>query len=326
MRDKPRKSLAFLAAIAGLLGLATCGPPSREAEERARLGMTRSPIVARVNGEPVYEKEVLFEAVEQGAIREGEDLPPGSPLFRQALEDVISIKLFAMEAEERGLQHAAETQLLLSVARERILARALDDDILAKAATPGAIERAHRENIKLLREGNLIRGRRIVVASEESAVAVRRRVESGELFEKLAFDLSLDRRTAEEGGDFGEIAPDNLADSLRNALEAAKVGDIVGPIQTDQGWEVYKIEGKRSAGLPSLEANRAKYVEYLARGARLSMAAQLLNSARLEYFLDSDPNAPPEPDVPAEAHGEEPAADPRQAPPEQIARPLERET
>ena len=48
-----------------------------------------------------------------------------------------------------------------------------------------------------------------------------------------------------------------------DALKAAKVGDIVGPFQTDAGWVVMKLEDSRPEAPISLEAARPQIVNFL---------------------------------------------------------------
>ena len=173
---------------------------------------------------PIYVDDVLAEAVSRGAIKEGEDLDPQSPLFYQITEDLIETRLFAIEAEARGLDKDPEVKHRLDVARERILANVLNENIAATALKKSAIERMYREQVKLLKSGQQVRISHILFDSKEAALAAKRRLDQGELFVALAYELSRDRQSAPDGGDLGfsalEALPDQFAKRLRARMSA----------------------------------------------------------------------------------------------------------
>jgi parvulin-like peptidyl-prolyl isomerase len=81
---------------------------------------------------------------------------------------------------------------------------------------------------------------------------------AGQDFSKLARTYSEDPISRENGGDIGWVSevvlPKNLAESLRNA----KVGDIVGPIESPDGLtiNIFKVLDKREGKEPTYEEIR----------------------------------------------------------------------
>ncbi|TPW03837.1 MAG: peptidyl-prolyl cis-trans isomerase C, partial [Alphaproteobacteria bacterium] len=233
------RPLAICLAVVGFIavtGLSACGdrtPTARPGDG----GSAADPIVAAtVNGKPIYISDVEAEATVRGIIREGEELDAGADEFFQVLEDLIETRLFAMEAEKRQIDRNADVRHRLERARELILAGALNDQIRDTALDESAVERMYREQVRLLRNGREVHVRQIVLGGKEAAAAAKRRLDAGEAFEALAYELSLDRSTATEGGDMGFQLPESLPDGLREAAGATPVGQIAGPIQTTQGW------------------------------------------------------------------------------------------
>lgn len=304
-----------------LFGLAACGP--RQADE-ANFPLGESEVVARVNGNPIYEEEVQIEAIGRGLIREGETLPRDTNEYYQLLEDIIETKLFAREAESRGLDRSGQIRRRLETARERILAGALDEEIIDNALKPSAIERMYRQQTELLEEGKEIRARRILLGSEESALAAKRRLENGELFEAVAYEVSMDRATAAEGGELGFFFPDALPDALRIPLQSAKVGEVVGPLQTPEGWQLYRVEERRESEPPSLDAMRPQIINFLMFEERRRLVEKLSSAARIERLVPSGaatlegiPTPPPPPEnEPAAAEAEPGAQTAPAAPPQ----------
>lgn len=343
---------AFLAVLA----LGGCGPSASKLEDAARAGVDESEIVARVNGRPVYNEDILVEAVGRGIIREGEELDQKSDVYYQLLQDLIDTKLLALEAETRRLDRTADARRRLDIARERILASVLNEDVATKAIKESAIQRMYRQQIELLGEGREIRARRIVLASEDAALAAKRRLETGESFEALAYEISIDRVTAADGGDLGFFLLESMPDPLRGALQDARVKQILGPLKTDEGWQILRIDERRETSPPSLDLLRPKIVEWLMFDEQRQLVEKLRRSARIEQLVESTPSvgapgtgtadsaAPTEPEAspsqaaPGRASGAGPTGDSppaqegaagraRPTPaPEQLTRPVERET
>ena len=66
-------------------------------------------------------------------------------------------------------------------------------------------------------------------------------------FGDLAKEFSKDPGSAPQGGDLGSFARGSMVKPFEDATFAAKVGDIVGPVQTDFGFHVIKLNAIKSA-------------------------------------------------------------------------------
>lgn len=98
--------------------------------------------------------------------------------------------------------------------------------------------------------------------AKNNVMARARRVanlaKAGQDFSKLARTYSEDPISRENGGDIGWVSeavlPKNLAESLRNA----KVGDIIGPIESPDGLtiNIFKVLDKREGKEPTYEEVR----------------------------------------------------------------------
>ncbi len=328
----PPKTAHFAWLLA--LTLVACGPAKSPLAEGVRgPGLEDEQVVARVNGRPIYEEDVLVEAIGRGLIREGEELDQKSSVYQQLLDDLIETKLLAFEAEARRLDRSTDARRRLDIARERILASVLNEEVATKAVKESAIQRMYRSQIDLLGQGREIRARRIVLASEDAALAAKRRLETGESFEALAYEISIDRVTAADGGDLGFFLLESTPDPIRNALQEGRVKQILGPIKTDDGWQILRIEERRETAPPSLDLLRPKIVEWLMFDEQRQLVEKLRRSARIEKLIETPlsvgaPGSGEAPGTDPAIAASPPAAQPEPAAPapEQVARPVERET
>lgn len=91
----------------------------------------------------------------------------------------------------------------------------------------------------------------IYMKDENRAKEVMDKLNKGEKFADLAKTYSEDVKSRDNGGDLGWLARGQLvADNaplpeFDNAVFAAKIGDLVGPIKTSAGFEIVKIDGKK---------------------------------------------------------------------------------
>ncbi|MBL8530882.1 MAG: peptidyl-prolyl cis-trans isomerase [Hyphomonadaceae bacterium] len=278
-------------------------------------------VAATVNGRPIYIEDVRAHAVARGLLREGEDLNANSDAFYFALDELIQFRLFAMEAEARGLDRDPHVRRQLEIARERVLAAAIYEEIDQRATDQAAIERLYRENTSRLGGGEEVRLRQITFQTREEADAALRRLSQGERFEAIAFEQNIDG----DGGDLGFRAVADMLPHVREAVGRANVGQLIGPLQTGDVWQIMRIDDRREGSSPSLETMRPRIIDWLRFQEISQLQERLERDARIERQReDNDPGMAPteETPAPADAQPQEPlrpapdaGASPGQAPP-----------
>jgi peptidyl-prolyl cis-trans isomerase D len=85
-------------------------------------------------------------------------------------------------------------------------------------------------------------------------------------FAELAKQSSEDPGSAGQGGDLGFFARDgSMVKPFEDAVFSAKQGDIVGPVQTDFGWHVIKVQAVKAAKTQSFDEVKAQIEQDLKR-------------------------------------------------------------
>jgi hypothetical protein len=162
-----KRALLPAVIFAAVLTLASCGLGRDSGGDGE--GGTDPIVAATVNGRPIYVEDVRTYAVARGWLRETEDLDANSDAFYLALEELIQMRLFAMEAEARGIDRRTDVRRQIENARERVLAASIYEEIDARATDPEAIERLYRENASRLGQGEEVHLRHIVFPTREAA-------------------------------------------------------------------------------------------------------------------------------------------------------------
>ena len=86
--------------------------------------------------------------------------------------------------------------------------------------------------------------RHILVDDEATALAALDALNEGESFAALARAISTDTGTGARGGELGEAYVGNYVPEFRQAIEAAEIGALVGPVESEFGFHVLQVRSK----------------------------------------------------------------------------------
>jgi peptidyl-prolyl cis-trans isomerase SurA len=83
------------------------------------------------------------------------------------------------------------------------------------------------------------------VARQRLADIRQRIVQGGESFSDLAKRFSNDA-SAPQGGDLGWLNPGETVPPFEKAMNALKIGEVSAPVQSQFGWHLILVEGRRT--------------------------------------------------------------------------------
>lgn len=122
------------------------------------------------------------------------------------------------------------------------------DDFAAQADVSEAALRAHYEESKAqYTTPGRRRARHILVAGDDAAAeakakAAYQRAAAGEDFAALARELSDDTASKDAGGDLGEAERADFVAPFADAVWGMQPGEIRGPVKTEFGWHVIRLD------------------------------------------------------------------------------------
>lgn len=109
---------------------------------------------------------------------------------------------------------------------------------------------------------------------------------NGAKFEEVAKEYSDDENSAQEGGDLGWYAANDLLPEFIKALEDLDVGDISSPVTSDFGYHILRIEERRAAGSIDLEEDFKTLEEMTRRDKTYKQLKEWLDSISAEIFVE----------------------------------------
>lgn len=182
-------------------------------------------VLATVAGREITQEE--FEAFLASVPKE-QQAYINNPKFREhCLEQLTSLHMFAQMAMRETLKDVTIT----------------DDEI----------KTFYEENQQQFVKSETVRAKHILTDSEEKCKDILAAIQKGETtFENAAKEFST-CPSKERGGDLGEFGRGQMVKEFEDAAFAAEIGEIVGPVQTQFGYHLLKVEKKNAASVISFD-------------------------------------------------------------------------
>ena len=213
--------------------------------------MSTQEILATVAGETITAEDL--NAFIQSMPRE-QQMYASNPQFRdQIVEQLISARLFAKYAEELKLDETEEFKKIFNNARKEILASmAIGEVVKAVAVTEEELKEFYETNKARFEKGGTVRAKHILVKEEEKCQTILEEIMAGKAFEVAAQEYST-CPSGQKGGDLGEFGKGQMVKEFEEAAFNAEIGQIVGPIGSQFGYHLIKVEEKKEATVAVFE-------------------------------------------------------------------------
>ena len=203
----------------------------------------------------IADRTVAIDQVE----RVWDKLPQEQKKSKQdVLETLINRELLFIEAKNRKLDESAQVIASLErVRRQRAVERLIEREVKSHITVSDEEVRTYYENSDL-RTKREVRGRHIMVKTAAEAQTLYQALLDGEDFAELARRFSLDRQTADKGGDLGYWDESLMIGPVSKVLFSMQLGGLSEPFQGREGYfHIVRVEDERPLPYESLK-NRIK--------------------------------------------------------------------
>jgi foldase protein PrsA len=162
----------------------------------------------------------------------------------------------------------------------------------------------------------------VLTKTEAKANQAQQALESGQPFKKVVKQYSIDEASKSQAGLLPAVSEGQQEKAFDEAIFAAKKGELEGPVKTQFGWYVFKVEKVTKASQQTLEQSK-ETIKNLLRSQRQQKALdEFIKSFREDYKDQTDcaddyrvaecKNAPKDETNTAPASGGNPGAQPQQ--------------
>lgn len=272
--------LKMAATALSLVFLASCEAPVQPTEEL--IVEENSAVAAYVDQDPIFVADVILAAEADGVISPGEELEFDSPEFGRILDELIDVRLMALEAKARGLDEEPFARYRLQAMRDNTLSNILIETVVEERVDEAAVRKMYEAQIAISELGEEAHIRQIVTATKADMDAVMAKLADGEDFVVLAAKNSIDEVTRLEGGDLGYLNEDMVTPAFAQAMKATATGAVSRPFETSVGWRILKVEDRRTEAPASLEELRGPILNYLGMIEIDKMLKQLRSESTID--------------------------------------------
>lgn len=261
---------ATLTALAATLSISACTDPAEPVAPAPSAAETDA--VVTVNGQPITQDQLDVYARRRGGQATPDDM----------IDDLISIELLAQAALAQGLDRRPQTAGELASQRATTLAQAavrarLDDVAITDEAVEAEYHRFISEDI-----GEQLSASHILVEDEALASSLIERLDGGADFGDLAREHSTDT-SATEGGSLGWFDSSAMVRPFSDAAAGLEIGAYTpDPVETQFGWHVIRLDGRRATTPPAFDDIREEIRGYLQSQAIEAWVNELRGEATIE--------------------------------------------
>ena len=202
-------------------------------------------ILAKVNGMAITSSDIDKELAAMGPNGQQYNTPEG----REALlEQLINKKLFLADAAKNLYEYDAVFKAELQKIKEDLLANfAITKAVENVKVTDEEAKKFYDENKASLLSGETVSASHILVDSEDKANEILKDITDGKIsFEDAAQKYS-SCPSSQNGGSLGEFGRGQMVPEFDTAVFSMEVGETRGPVKTQFGYHLIKLNSKNEA-------------------------------------------------------------------------------
>lgn len=241
-------------------------------------------ILAKVNGMAITSADIDKELAAMGPNGQQYNNPEG----REALlEQLINKKLFLADAAKNLYEYDAVFKAELQKIKEDLLANfAITKAVENVKVTDEEAKKFYDENKATLLSGETVSASHILVDSEDKANEILKDITDGKIsFEDAAKEHS-SCPSSQNGGSLGEFGRGQMVPEFDSAVFSMKEGEITGPVKTQFGYHLIKLNSKNEAKEIAFEEIKEQIKARLLNDKQRAAYTSKINQLKILYPVD----------------------------------------
>jgi peptidyl-prolyl cis-trans isomerase C len=235
-------------------------------------GETAATVVATVNGAEITLGHMI--ALKETLPEQYQSLPD-DVLFKGILDQLVQQEALSQSVKDLSPRDNA----FMDNDRRGYVSGVAIQGIVQTAVTDAALQAAYDGRFKDAVAQTEYNAAHILVDTEEKANELKTQVTGGADFAELAKANSTDTGSGANGGDLGWFGLGMMVKPFEEAVVAAKIGEVSGPIKTDFGFHLILVKETRVAAQPTLDEMRDELAAELETAAVEAKVKELTDAA-----------------------------------------------
>ena len=233
---------------------------------------TSDAVVATVNGSKITLGQMI--ALRETLPQQYQQLPD-DVLFKGIYEQLIQQELLAQSVKDLSPRALAT----IDNDKRGLISGIAIEAIAKEAVTEEALQAAYDARFKDAKPQTEYNAAHILVATQEEADKLKAELAAGADFAELAKANSTDTGSGANGGDLGWFGLGTMVKPFEDAVVAAKVGEVTGPVKSEFGYHLILVKETRIADKPTLEQLRAELAAEIEKKAINAQLEELTKGA-----------------------------------------------
>lgn len=201
------------------------------------------------------------------------------------MDQFIAANLFAKMGEDEKIEETDKFKEVMESLKKEVLSQMAMAKVLegVSVSEPEAKEFYEANTEKFVKD-ETIQAKHILVDSEEQSSEIYKAIENGDTtFEEAAGKYS-SCPSKENGGDLGEFGKGQMVKEFEDAAFAAEIGNVVGPVKTQFGYHLIKVEKKSEPGTKSYEDVRDEIANEMLQQRKAAVFNAKIEELKAKYM------------------------------------------
>lgn len=206
---------------------------------------------------------------------------PDDTLMKGIVQQLVDQTLLADQLSKSADTDPLSVKLQLQNDRRSALAGQVAQQTMAQPVDDAAVKAAYDKQVADFKPQPEYDASHILVKTEDEAKKLLAEIQGGKDFAAVAKANSTDGSAA-QGGELGWFSQGQMVPEFEAAVAKMKVGEVAGPIQTQFGWHLIKLNAERDSTPPPLDQVRPDIENELHQQALQAQLEQLRSGATIE--------------------------------------------
>lgn len=241
-------------------------------------------VLANVGGKPITEEDVNRFIMAMGRNGQAYNNPQGRAAV---LEQLIAQRLFLLDAQRNLFEREQAFKDQLAAVKEQLLMEyAISKCVESVRVTEDEVRGYYDSHKDEMMDEETVNASHILVDSEEKATELLNAINAGEIsFEDAARDNSSCPSSA-QGGNLGDFGRGQMVPEFDTACFEMEEGEVRGPVKTQFGYHLIRLNKKNPAEALSYNDVRAQLYEQLTREKQQAAYQSKINQLKIMYPVD----------------------------------------
>ena len=242
-------------------------------------------VLATVAGEEITEAE--FNAFLQNVPREQQAYLSNPAMRSHYLDQLIALHLFAKDGADQKLDETEEFKNMIANAKRDILAQmSMAEALKNVTVSDEEIRTFYEENKNQFTKGGKVRAKHILTDSEDKCKEILEEIENGtKAFEVAAQEYST-CPSGKQGGSLGDFARGQMVPEFDQAVFALQEGELTGPVKTQFGYHLIRMNKKNEATPISYADIREELYQQVMQEKQQEAYQKKINQLKILYPVD----------------------------------------